>query len=176
MNKYKSFCWVFFTVLCLAPISFIFNWYANRFGIIRWIHKNNVRVCIFNEFFQLKTASKLNIAVSITMNQHICCRKPIGFFFNFNSVNMLFLDFTHQLICLIFTFSTSTISKFFYHCLYKKRTTSTSSIKDTFCSIYTCDTAHKLCNMVWCKCLIFIRLSCIFIKCNKEHIQNILTF
>ena len=176
MNKYKSFRWVFLSILCLSPIGFIFRWNTNRFRIIRRIHKNNIWVCIFNESFQIKATSKLDITISISMNQHICCRKTIGFFFNLNTVNMFFFYLTHKVFGFFFSFSTSTISKLFHHCLYKERTTTTCSIKNTFSSIYACDTAHKLCNMVWCKCLILISLSCIFIKRYEEHIQNILTF
>ena len=38
-----------------------------------------------------------------------------------------------------------------------------------------CDFRHKICNMVWCESLIFVRFTDILVKSNKEQIKQILT-
>lgn len=41
--------------------------------------------------------------------------------------------------------------------------------------IYTRYFCHKICNVVRCEGLVFIRLANIFVKCDKEQIQQILS-
>ena len=44
--------------------------------------------------FTVKATIKFNIAIAITMNQHVGCRKPIGLFFYFNTIDMP-VSYTH---------------------------------------------------------------------------------
>ena len=58
---------------------------------------------------------------------------------------------------------------------YKERATSAARIEYDRMLIYTRYFCHKICNVVRCEGLVFIRLANIFVKCDKEQIQQILS-
>ena len=170
MNKNEAFCRVFFAIFGFTPIDFVSIGNTDGFGIIGGIHKNNIGICSFNEVFTVKATIKFNIAIAITMNQHVGCRKPIGLFFYFNTIDMLFPNLLHQRICFIFCFTATAVCKFFDHGLHEKRATSTCGVQNTLCAIDASNTAHKFGNMIRCECLVFIGFSSILVKGDKKHI------
>ena len=89
---------------------------------------------------------------------------------------MLLLDFISKLFELRFSMSTSCFSKFFNHRLNQERAAATALVQHNILESNVYDLTHKIGDMVGCKRLVLICLTNVFIKRDKEQVENVLTF
>ena len=133
-------------------------------AIIRRIHQNYIRFCFLDPLRQCKAASLYNVRIAIRVNEHIRCSKAIHIFIKLDTENLVLFHF-------FLLSSSSAVIQRLSHCSYKERATSAARIEYDRMLIYARYFCHKICNVVRCEGLVFIRLANIFVKCDKEQIQ-----